>query len=147
MKRVMLISLLAVIAIGGCGPSYRATPVRIPIKPNSSVAIREFAADSPATAQMIRATLVVELQEAGLHIVDVNDSPDLIVDGTITKGQREDTSTYVDSVLLLVATPADEFVTSLKLTQAVADIPFGPKTPGEIGTELGKRLARKLKKK
>ena len=140
MKRVMLISLLAVIAIAGCS-LYHTTPLRLSVKPNSRIAIKEFAADSPATARMIQATLAVELQEAGLHIVDVNDSPDLIVDGPVTESWKYG-SKYISSVFVIVSTLDDDFVTSIRFN---LDEISAIKEPGEIGVKLGKKLAKHLR--
>jgi len=144
MKNLLLAGLLLAI-VAGCGPSYRSTPLRHPVGADDRIAVREFTADSPATAQMIRETLVVELKEAGLAVVDVNDSPDLIISGTITvneAGFLSDRIVFVDSIFLVVTTHTDDFVTSLRCNQI-----FAEKTPGEIGTQLGKRLAKKFKKK
>jgi len=144
MKKLLLAGLLLAI-VAGCGPSYRSTPLRHPVGAADRIAVREFTADSPATAQMIRETLVVELKEASLTVVDVNDSPDLIINGTVTEGKAGflmERSKWIDSVFLVVTTHTDDLVTSLRCDQI-----FPENTPGDIGTQLGKRLAKKLKKK
>lgn len=140
MRNVMLVSLVGVL-IAGC-TSYKSTPLRHPVKADDRIAVQEFAADSPAAAQMIRATLSVELNEAGLTMVDVNDSPDLVVGGTVTKVLASSEGDYVDCVFVIISTSNGEFVMSLRFNQSYRD-----KTPGEIGTEIGKKIARKLRKK
>lgn len=142
MKNQLLYSLFVLI-LAGCGPSYRSTPLRHPVKADDRIAVEKFLADSPADAQMIRETLVVELKEAGLAVVDVNDSPDLIISGTITSGKGEFSLEYTESVILIVKTTADNFVMSFQCNQDS----LSAKAIGKIGTQLGKRIAKKLKKK
>jgi hypothetical protein len=104
------------------------------------IAVKKFAADSPAAEQMIRATLAIELNEAGLKVVDVDVAPAIIISGTITKVLASYEGDYVDSVFVIVSTSKGKFVMSLRFNQDYRD-----KTPGEIGTEIGKRIAKKIK--
>ena len=138
--RALLIVLAGVgVLIAGCGASYESTPLRHPVRANARIAVEDFTADSPATARMIWATFLVELEEAGFVIGDV--APDLIIRGTITKVLASYEGDYVDSVFIIVATPNNDIVTSIRFNQGYRD-----KTPGNIGTEIGKRIVRILKK-